>query len=55
MCNHAPEYFRVDIFSIFRVIALDLVKMYNFQLVSQVTQKVFDVELLHFTGMLVST
>jgi hypothetical protein len=29
MCSCAPGYFHVDIFSIFRVIALDLVKIYN--------------------------
>jgi hypothetical protein len=39
MCSSAPEYFRVDIF---RVIALDLVKIYNIQLVLQVTKKIFD-------------
>jgi hypothetical protein len=54
MCSCAPRYFRLDIFSIFRVIALDfsifrvialdLVKFCNFQLVSHVTQKVFDLE-----------
>jgi hypothetical protein len=44
MCSCAPGYFRVDIFSIFRVIALELVKISNFQLVSQVTKKVFDEE-----------
>jgi hypothetical protein len=27
MCSCAPEYFCVDLFSIFRVIALDLVKI----------------------------
>jgi hypothetical protein len=42
LCSSAPGYFRVDIFSIFRVFALDLVDIYNFQLVSYVTQKVFD-------------
>jgi hypothetical protein len=42
MCICAPVYFRVDIFSIFRVIALDLVKTYNIQLVLHVTQEVFD-------------
>jgi hypothetical protein len=39
MCSCAPGYFCVDIL---RVIALDLVKIYNFQLVSHVTQKVYD-------------
>jgi hypothetical protein len=37
------RYFRLDLFSIFRVIALYLE---NFQLVSQVTQKGFDIESL---------
>jgi hypothetical protein len=46
MCSCASGYFCVDIFSILRVrvIALDLVKKYNFQLVLHVTQKVFDLE-----------
>jgi hypothetical protein len=39
MCSCASRYFCVDIFSIFRVIALDLVNISNFQLVSQVTKK----------------
>jgi hypothetical protein len=42
ICCCAPGYFSVDIFSIFRVIAFDLVKIYNFQLVSHVKQKIFD-------------
>jgi hypothetical protein len=42
MCSCAPGYFRVDIFSVFRGIALDLVKIYNFQLVTHGTQKIFD-------------
>jgi hypothetical protein len=42
MSSCAPWYFHVDNFSIFRVIALDLVKIYNIQLVLHVTQKVFD-------------
>jgi hypothetical protein len=33
MCSCAPGYFHVDISSIFTVIALDLVKIYNIQLV----------------------
>jgi hypothetical protein len=37
-----PWYFHVDMFSNFRVIALDFVKIYDFQLVSHVTQKEFD-------------
>jgi hypothetical protein len=44
MCSCAPGYFHLDIYSIFRVIALDLLKFCNFQLVSHVTQKVFDLE-----------
>jgi hypothetical protein len=44
MCSCAPGYFRVDLFSIFRFIAFDLVKIFNFQLVSHVTQKGFDIE-----------
>jgi hypothetical protein len=51
----ASGYFHVDIlFSIFRVIALDLVKICNFQLVSQVTQIIFYLESWNLTGMLVS-
>jgi hypothetical protein len=40
MCSSAPGYFQVNICSIFRIIALDLVKIYNFQLVSHITQNV---------------
>jgi hypothetical protein len=56
MCSCAPVYLRLDIFSIFRVIALDLVKFYDFQLVSHVTQEVFDLEscYMYFTGILIS-
>jgi hypothetical protein len=68
MCSCALGYFRVDIFSIFRVIALDLVKFCNFQLViaihlvqicnfqivSHVTYKGFDLESWNFTVMLTS-
>jgi hypothetical protein len=54
MCSCAPGFFHLDIFSIFRVIALDLVKFCNFQLVSHVTQKVFDLESCYFTGILIS-
>jgi hypothetical protein len=42
MWSCAPGYFCVDIFSIFRVIALELVKISNFQLVLHVNQKVYD-------------
>jgi hypothetical protein len=42
MCCCAPAYFLVELYSIFRVIALDLVKFCNFHLVSHVTQKEFD-------------
>jgi hypothetical protein len=44
MFSCAPGYFRVDLSSIFRVIALDLVKICNFQLVWHVTQKGLDLE-----------
>jgi hypothetical protein len=54
MCCCAAGYFRLDTFSIFRVIALDLVQFCNFQFVSHVTQKVFDLESWNFTGMLIS-
>jgi hypothetical protein len=54
MCSCAPGYFHVDLFSIFRVITLDLVKICNFQLVSHETQKGFDLESWNFTGMLIS-
>jgi hypothetical protein len=54
MCSCAPGYFHVDLFSIFRIIVLDLVKICNFQLVSHVAQKVFDVGSWNFTGMLIS-
>jgi hypothetical protein len=54
MCSCAPGYFRVDTYSIFRVIALDLVKFCNFQFVSHVTQKGFDLESWNLTGMLIS-
>jgi hypothetical protein len=54
MCSCAPGYFRVNLFSIFIVIALDLVKICNFQLSSHVKQKVFDLESWNFTGMLIS-
>jgi hypothetical protein len=54
MWNWATGYFHVDIFSIFRGIALDLVKIYNFQLVSHVTQKVFDLESWNLIRMLLS-
>jgi hypothetical protein len=54
MCSCAPGYFCVDIFSIFRVTALDLVKICNSQLVSHISQKVFDLESLNLTGMLLS-
>jgi hypothetical protein len=54
MCNCAPGYFCLDLFSIFRVIALDLENVCNFQLVSHVTQKGFDIESLNLTGRLLS-
>jgi hypothetical protein len=54
MCSCAPAYFRVDIFGILRVIAIDLVKIYNFQHVSHVSQKVFDLVSWNFTGIWLS-
>lgn len=42
MCNCAAGCFRVDWFSICRVIAHDLIKICNFHLVSHVAQKAFD-------------
>jgi hypothetical protein len=42
MCYCAPGHFRVFFFSIFRVIALDVVKISNFQLLLHVTEKEFD-------------
>jgi hypothetical protein len=54
MFSCVPWYFRLDLFSIVRVIALDIVKFCNFQLVSHVTQKGFDIESLNFTGTLIS-
>jgi hypothetical protein len=53
MCSYAPRYFRVGIFSSFRVIALELVKISNFQLVSLITKNVFDLE-WKLTRMLLS-
>jgi hypothetical protein len=48
MCSCAPGYFHLDLFiilkNIFRVIALDLVKFCNFQLVSHVTKNGFEIE-----------
>jgi hypothetical protein len=41
-------------FGIFKVIAFDFVKIYDFQVVWHVTQKVFDQESWKFTGMLLS-
>jgi hypothetical protein len=40
----ALGYFRMDILVFFRIIALDLVKIYDILLVSQVTKNVFDLE-----------
>jgi hypothetical protein len=54
MCSCAPRYFHLDIFSIFRVIALDLEIFCTFQLVSHVTKKGFDIESLNLTGRLLS-
>jgi hypothetical protein len=54
MWSLAPGYFGVDIFSIFRVIAIDLVKISNIQLVLHITEKVFDLESWNLTKMLLS-
>jgi hypothetical protein len=47
-------YFRLELFSIFRVIALDLENVCIFQLVLHVTQKGFDIESLNLMGRLPS-
>jgi hypothetical protein len=44
----------VDLFCFVKVFAVDLLKICNFQLVSHIVQKVFDLESLNFTGMLLS-
>ena len=44
MCCGAPGYFRRGQFGIYGVIALDLVKIGNFKVVSCVAPKVFDLE-----------
>jgi hypothetical protein len=54
MCSCAPGNLQVNLFSICREITLDLLKICNFQLVSQVVQKVFDLESWNITGMLLS-
>jgi hypothetical protein len=54
MCSCAPGYFRLDVYSTCRVIALDIVKACNFQLVSHVAQNLFDLQSLHFTEMFIS-
>jgi hypothetical protein len=54
MCNCAPGYFRVDLFSICKVIALDLIKICNFQFVSHEAQKVFEIGSWNFTEMFIS-
>jgi hypothetical protein len=54
MCSFVPGYVRLDLFSIFRVIALDLENFCNFQLVSNVTQKGIDKESLNLIGRLLS-
>jgi hypothetical protein len=51
ICSCAPGYFCQDVYNIFRVIAHDLVKICNFQLVSHVTQKVLGPESWNFTEM----
>jgi hypothetical protein len=42
MCSCVPGYFYVDMFSIFRVLALNFVNIYDFRLVLHLTQQVFD-------------
>jgi hypothetical protein len=54
MCSCAHGYFCVDIFRISRVVALESVKISNFQLVSHITKKVFDLESWNLTRMLLS-
>jgi hypothetical protein len=54
LCSCAPWCLLVDMFSICRVIALDLVKICNFHLVLPAAQEVFGQELSYFTEMLVS-
>ncbi len=44
MCSCAPGVLDTDSSSIGRVMALDLVKSGNFQLVSHVTEKLFDLQ-----------
>jgi hypothetical protein len=44
-------FLRVDLFSICRVIALDLLKIYNFHLVSHVVQNLIDIGSWNFTGI----
>jgi hypothetical protein len=53
-CTCAPGYFRVDLLSIFRVIALDIVKFCNYQVVSHEAQNVFKLGSWNFTGRLIS-
>jgi hypothetical protein len=50
MCRCAPGVF-VDLYSNCKVIALDLVKICNFQLVLYIAQKVFDPESWNFAEM----
>jgi uncharacterized membrane protein len=51
MCSYAPGGMPVDLFNIYRVISLDLVKS-NFQLVLRVAEKVFNLESWKFIWML---
>ena len=53
MYSCAPGVLLLDQFSISRVIALDLVKIYTFQLVSHVASKPLELEPRNLTGMLV--
>jgi hypothetical protein len=54
MWSCASEVLLVDLFGFVRVIALDLLRIWNFQLVSHVAQKVFDLESWNFTGIMLS-
>jgi hypothetical protein len=49
-----PGVSLVVLFSFFKIIALEFLKYCNFQLVSHVAQKVFDLGSWNFTGMLIS-
>jgi hypothetical protein len=54
MCSCALGYFRMDKFSIFRVIVFNLVKIRNFQVVSLVAKKVLNIESWNLADMVLS-